>query len=627
MEVVTLENSTIKPIKKLSSHVINLIAAGEVIDRPYSVVKELVENSLDAGATEISIEIECGGKNLISIQDNGHGMNEENLILAIERHATSKLNESDIYNISTFGFRGEALPSIASVSRLNIISKTSEMEIGNKLNIEGGEFLSISPRPYSNGTFIEVRDLFFAVPARLKFLKTDKAEQQLIIEAIEKIAIANPKVKFNLIADRKQILNLEATNLKQRIADVVGKDFIENSIEINFENENLKVSGFISLPTFNKRLSSCQYFYINNRNFKDKNLINAVKIAYQDVLASNRYAVVVLFIETPYYEVDVNVHPAKTEIRFRDIDKLRKTIISGIKKQLEVSSNKTSSHLADHLINMVSKASYSPAENFRPEIKTNFFTSKTFNSQINLEEKKENEFLNFPFKQNPVKQSDFQVKPSFTIPISEPSTHKQVSFIQFDIEYPLGLAKCQINSTYLISETKNGMILVDIHAAHERILYEKFKAQLILNGIKSQKLLLPILVSLTPKQYELLKQNAEIISKLGLILNFLNQNEVEVHGVPIELSGTDYIKLLKDICDDLEELGEITSLEKAFESFYETLACHTSIRAGKILSIPEMNQLLREMEKTNMSGQCNHGRPTYIEIKVDTIEKIRKIHL
>ncbi|MBN8827672.1 MAG: DNA mismatch repair endonuclease MutL [Sphingobacteriia bacterium] len=633
-------------IKILSSHIINLIAAGEVVDRPFSVVKELIENSIDAEATKIEINIESGGKNLIAIKDNGIGMSKEDLLLSIERHATSKLDESDIHKILHFGFRGEALPSIASVSRVSITSRLRSEEFGNNLSVEGGVVKEIKSCSSPIGTYIEVRDLFFAVPARLKFLKTDKAEAQSIYEIVYKIAIANPHIAFKLISDNRVIFDSKDNlSLLDRLTDVLGKDFSDNSIHFENDIEAIKISGYISLPTFNKRTSSDQYFYVNRRPIKDKNLHTAIKIAYQDVLASDRYPSVVIFLELPYSEIDVNVHPAKTEIRFRDINLIKKILINTVREALKQSGNRSSTTLSNDLFNYLE----SNVPEFPKPIKFSnnnyqgsYFTSTNVNNtssqQLNFNESQTNNFTDAPVitQVTPTlvnvleqkKDSDVMVIEKMPIeqdifsPYVQPPISEQQKISIFTHNYPLGLAKCQLNNTYLISEAEDCFIIVDIHAAHERILYEKYKVQLQEGGIKRQKLLLPIEVKLQSKYIHLLNDNLDAIKNLGLSLEIVSDEIIAIHEVPAEFTKANFANLVKDIAEDIEEMGNITSLEKAFEHFYETLACHLSIRAGQSLSIPEMNQLLRDIERTPLSAQCNHGRPTYIKLKLNDIEKL-----
>lgn len=594
-------------IKKLSSRTINLIAAGEVVERPASVVKELVENAIDAGATEIEVTVSTAGKNFISIKDNGCGMTAEDMQTSILRYATSKLNEDDIFQINSFGFRGEALPSIASISRLTMYSRTKDSEFGNKMTMESDEIVSFHISPCKIGTLIEVRDLFYAVPARLKFLKSDRSEMQYISEIFNKIALAHPAITFKLFNETKTLSSYPAIgNDNSRVAQVLGDEFFNHSIYIDYEYNDIKIKGYISKPTYNKRNSSDQYFYVNGRPVKDKFIQMAIRIAYQDVMPSDRFAACVLFISLPYYEIDVNVHPAKTEIRFRDHEAIRSAVTHAIKSQLESNSL--------HSTETTSKAFYDVI--LKPD------TQK--DSNLNLYSAD----INFPkpstslFQASSVTELEPQtnIKSAYIKPVYEP-TPKIMQDLPIEVFYPLGQAKAQVFETYMISESKDKIFLIDIHAAHERIIYEQFKKQIKENGVKRQRLLFAENVILSEKNANNILDNAVKFSQFGFIIS-KSDNGIIITEVPAAVKVKNLQLLFEDIAQDINEFNYTNSIDEVFEHFYETLACHSSVRAGDSLSIPEMNHLLRQMEQTSLIDQCNHGRPTYTTINRKDFEKL-----
>jgi len=601
-------------IKILSNSIINRIAAGEVIERPASAVKELVENAIDAGANKIDIFIENGGRNLITVIDNGNGMSKEDLLLSVERHATSKLPEEDINKIDFFGFRGEALSSIASVSRMNITSKLKDSpEHAWKLQVNGGEMKELEPTSLSQGSKIEVRDLFFATPARLKFLKTEKAETHAIVEIISKIAMANPDIAFNLNADNKNILNLKAheeNSLFNRLNDLSAKGLKENFTNISITHPDGKILGYISTPTYNQGTSNEQYFFINKRPVKDKLLSIAVKIAYQDFIPQGRYPLVYLFLELDPSFVDVNVHPAKSEVRFKDNNFIRNIVISSIKHGISEIGNKAS----DHLTNFALDA-------FIPETKVNIsqlsdmiyhdgFKKASFTPPI-----KTNNFIR-PIEKNLTKQIFAPIQKI------EPTLMVDEDFDAKQIEFPLGSACGQIHDTYIISQTNDGMVLIDQHAAHERIFYEKLKQEILNKQIKTQRLLIPEIIELPEHIIEQLLHIKLELENFGLFIENFGQTAIAVTELPALLKCSDIKKLILDIVDDLHEYGQQVSLENKIQHFLATFACHHSIRSGRSLSIKEMNSLLREMENNIHTGQCNHGRPTYIKLNLKDIEKL-----
>jgi len=581
-------------IKILSATTINRIAAGEVIERPASAVKELIENSIDAGASQVDVALASAGRNLISVIDNGCGMSKEELELAVERHTTSKLDETNLLNILHFGFRGEALPSIASVCRMSITSRTKDEDMAWKIQVNGGEKQPVIPASLISGTHVEIRDLFFATPARLKFLKAERTEIQHTIDIINRLALAHPNVAFSLTSENKNLIKTSTTNLKlDRISEIIGKEFAENSVEINSSHDGVIITGYASLPTYNRGNSTEQYLFVNNRPVRDKLLITAVKIAYQDFLANHRYPVVVLFVEIPVEEVDVNVHPTKAEVRFRDSNNVRGLIIRAIKSALATAAHRSSTTIATNTL-----------EKFIPNIPpmNPFVFTKDFQTSSFHE---------------PVRNYSSAIAPA---PIK---IEQEVQVLERpipEISYPLGFARCQLHTTYIVAETKNSIVIVDQHAAHERLVYEQLKQEQ--TNVSKQRLLIPEIIELEGKILYLIMEFKNELQNLGVTIEQCGDKAIIVSEVPALIKQTNITKLIKDIGDDLVEYGENVTLSKLTEHILETFACHHSIRAGRELNTHEMNALLREMEKTPYSGQCNHGRPTYVELKLSDIEKL-----
>lgn len=600
-----------RSINKLSPLTINRIAAGEVVERPASVVKELVENSLDAGATEIVIRIESGGKNLISIADNGCGIAESELSSAIERHSTSKLTDDDLLNIQYFGFRGEALPSIGSISRMVIKSRTKAQDLGAMIRVIGGDVQEVEPTSHSIGTTVEIKDLFFATPARLKFLRSDKAELQQIVEIVEKLSLAHPNVAFKLVSDEKTILNFEVKNdsedlLFSRVMQVMSREFADNSIKINSAREGMKLHGYISLPTYSRGTSSDQHLYVNNRPVKDKVLSAAVRVAYQDFISRDRHPVLTLFLEMPCELVDVNAHPAKTEVRFRDVVAVRNMMIGALKSALLNDGQKVATTVA---LDTLEAIKIEPAVMQQPRL-----------AVPTPQQRPSTNYYQPPIRTE--KPSEMQ---EAIIELDYPPSVK--SFAQEIINpkyetYKLGSAVCQLYETYIVSQTKNSTIIVDQHAAHERLVYEKLKTQMENGLIEKQRLLIPEIFELNQDIMEKLLKNKEELSKLGLTIEYCTSKSIMVTEVPHILGRCDVKKLMQDLEDDMEEFEENVSFKELVNNILGTYACHHSIRAGRKMSIDEMNSLLREMEATPHSGQCNHGRPTYIELELKAIEKL-----
>ena len=599
-------------IKILSNSTINKISAGEVIERPASVVKELVENAIDAGSTKIEITLECAGKNLIVIKDNGKGMSKDELELAIQRHATSKLDEEDLLNINSFGFRGEALPSIGAISKFKITSQKEGTDKTHTLSIIGGTIEPTTICAGNAGTTIEVRDLFFATPARLKFLRTDRTELTAIVGCVKKIALAHPEIAFTLTHDDKELIKVKIQsgldNIKNRISEIISTEFIENSAEVELERDNIRIYGYTSLPTYNRASGDEQHLFINNRPVKDKILNIALKVAYQDYLTRDRHPVAVLFLTVNPQHVDVNVHPAKSEVRFHDPNMIRGMVISAIKDALNNTSNR------------VSNATAAAAMNYMRNTQANSsFQERSYN---------QNKF-NIPSSQSnsaPTTRTDYamagqhqklmDIAPQSIIEQDSPAESETTNF-------PLGAAKAQLHSTYIVSQSNDSIIITDQHAAHERIGYERIKEQIDKNGLLKQRLLIPEIVELSDEsKAEILNDNKATLAKFGLTIERFGEKSIIISEIPSLVGDINVANLISDLADHFSTLGENIALTELIEHITETYACHYAIRAGRKLNSNEMNELLRQMENTPFSGQCNHGRQTYVELKLKDIEKL-----
>ena len=599
-------------IKILSNSTINKISAGEVIERPSSVVKELVENAIDAGATKISITLECSGKNLIVIKDNGFGMTKDDLELAVLRHATSKLDEDDLLNINSFGFRGEALPSIGAISKFKITSKKRENSSSYSLSIIGGKIEPTILANINEGTIIEVRDLFFATPARLKFLRSDKTELASIVLVVKKIALAHPAISFTLSHDGREIINVKSrehpNTIKDRIEEILGKEFTENATEVSLFRDDIEIYGYSSIPTYNRAASDDQFLFINNRPVKDKILNIALKVSYQDYLARDRHPVSVLFIKLNPHFVDVNVHPAKSEVRFHDPNLIRSLVISAVKDALARSSNQVSNIASSAALNYMRPTSLSSQS----------FNEKSANNQGRFQ-------LPTSHTQNlPISaRLDYAVSNTNLLIKTTPQSNVEAPSLEKDTDFPLGAAKTQLHGTYIISQTPDSIIIIDQHAAHERIGYEKIKEQIEKNGLIKQRLLIPSIIELPDTQRaELLNEHKLLLANLGLTIEKFGENSIIVSEIPSLVGDININQLVHDLADHLQSMGEHIALSELIEHITETYACHYAIRAGRVLNAEEMNGLLRLMESTPFSGQCNHGRQTYVELKLKDIEKL-----
>jgi DNA mismatch repair protein MutL len=600
-------------IRLLDTTLINQIAAGEVIERPASAIKELVENAIDAGATRIDVIVRDGGRTYISVTDNGSGMTLEDLTLCVERHATSKIPDGDLFNIRTMGFRGEALPSIGAVSRLKITTKHALEETAWSLTVEGGQKFPPEPTSFSPGTRIEVRDLFFATPARLKFLKSPSTELSHITDILNRLSMAHEAIHFTLTDGDKTVLNYPSH--RDRLTVILGKEFSENSCPVFAEREGLRLTGRTTIPTYNKASSTGQYLFVNDRPVKDKLLSTAVRVAYQDFLASNRYPMMCLFLEVTPEDVDINVHPAKSEVRFRDSNIVRGFIISALRQALQESANNTSTTITESAI--ASFRSVVPLS--QKEVIPLLETPKVSSSAYRPAPSPPQHGLSFAplpkITAIPTQLHESETVEDFVKPVKEPSYSEEEI-------YRLGKAACQLHDTYIIAETTDGFIIVDQHAAHERLIYEQMKNDLQIKGIQRQPLLIPEVLSLPSEIRSCLLSNQHELTNFGVIIEPFGLSEILLREVPLILKNVDYKQLLTDLADEINDSQEGLSLKERIHEKMATIACHNSIRSGRKLSLSEMNALLRQMEATPHSGQCNHGRPTYVELKKSDIEKL-----
>jgi len=605
-------------IRILPDNLINQIAAGEVVERPASVVKELVENAIDAGAKKIDISLIDGGKSLIIVSDDGKGMSKEELSLAVERHATSKLEGDDLFHIKHFGFRGEALPSVGAVAKLSILSRAEGSDESFKIEVCGGAKSDVMPAGISKGTRVEVRDLFYTTPARLKFLKSDVSEFGNVMDIVERIAMANPHISFYLSHNDKKRLSLNAfqgelfdTRLK-RLGEVMGKEFKENSLLVNVSREYVTISGYVGLPTLNKANSLSQYLFVNNRPVRDKLLLGAIKGAYQDVLASSRYPMVALFIDIAPEYVDVNVHPQKSEVRFFDGGLVRSLIVGAVRQALLAGDQKTADTL--DLAKFVKEEVWHNQSLFNQ-------TNCLCESERQMEFGKPKDFRRM--SQSSVYRAqnlpDLENLYSVKVDCNKNESTDENS----ETMPPLGFAKAQFHNTFIISQTADSVIIIDQHAAHERIVMEKLKADLASEKrVATQMLLIPEVVELSVSEKARIMENGENFEKLGLVVEEFGPKAVIVREIPALISDANVQGLIKDLASEISEWGGSFSLTDKLHHVCATIACHGSVRAGRSLNIEEMNRLLRDMEKTPHSGQCNHGRPTYVELKISDIEKL-----
>ena len=600
-------------IRRLTEGTINRIAAGEVVERPASALKELVENAIDAGARQIDIKVSGGGMSLIRISDDGCGMSSDELIVAIERHATSKLprdtaGDDDLTSIATLGFRGEALPSIGAIARLSIISRAVGAQDAFAISVEGGDTGPIRPASFdgtgNQGTTIEVRDLFFATPARLKFLKSERAESAAIIEIVKRLALARADVGFRLWSDDRVVLKAHAEpgdlfdSRLRRLSVVLGADFAENAMQVDATREGIHLSGYAGLPTFSRGTASHQFLFVNGRPVRDKLLVGAVRGAYAEVLARDRHPIVALFLDIPAHEVDVNVHPAKTEVRFRDSALVRGLIVSALKAAIMSGANRASTTVA-----------VSALDRFQGQPHAYSFPTPRPTQQALAEAAAH-------YAPPETLQRHFLQAPPLARPLGPAASTTGME------RFPLGVARGQLHNTYIVAQTGDGMVIVDQHAAHERLMLDRLQRAIAAKGIERQSLLIPEIVDLDGPSVDRLTSRVAEFAELGLVLEPFGGDAVLVREVPALLKGGDIKGLVRDLADEIAEYGDALSLKERLDEICSTMACHSAVRAGRSLTLEEMNALLREMEQTPLSGQCNHGRPTYVELKLTDVEKL-----
>ncbi|WP_306027058.1 DNA mismatch repair endonuclease MutL [Stappia sp. MMSF_3263] len=615
-------------IRQLSDHAINQIAAGEVIERPASVVKELVENALDAGAGRISVVTSAGGKTLIRVDDDGSGIPGAELPLAVERHCTSKLSEDDLFDIRSLGFRGEALPSIGAIARLSLTSRHAGDPHGWTVTVEGGVKRGPEPAGRPPGTRVEVRDLFFATPARLKFLKSDRAEGAAVTDVVKRLALANPSVRFELSGSDRQTLTFASasgeTALAARIAQVMGTEFVENARPVDAVREGVRLHGLAGLPTFHRANSLAQFFFVNGRPVRDKLLMSALRGAYADVLARDRHPVAALFIELDPRLVDVNVHPAKADVRFRDAQLVRGLVVGALRQVFAEAGYRSSTHNAQAALAAFAtggaatgtgqggpggygRGNASPPSDWRASA---FRPLDADGGSVGM----------------PRSMTGFGEAPQAGFAsVDRPSADARAHSGEIEAERlarPLGAARAQLHATYVISQTEDGLVIVDQHAAHERLVYERLKEALGRKAVARQGLLIPEVVELPEEDIARLVARADDLQEVGLVIEPFGPGAVAVRETPAMLGQIDIRGLVRDLADDLAEWDETTRLRERLDHVAATMACHGSVRAGRRLRPEEMDALLREMEATPNSGQCNHGRPTWIELKLSDIERL-----
>ena len=582
-------------IRQLPPNLVNRIAAGEVVERPASVVKELIENAIDAGATRIDVVANGGGLGLIRVTDDGIGMDSDDLALAVERHATSKLQDDDLSTILTLGFRGEALPSIGAVARLTIMSRARGADRAYEIAVDGGRKAPLKPAAIGGGTRIEVRDLFYATPARLKFMKSERAETAAISDIVKRLALAKPEIAFSLANGDRTILRLDPCppglldHGLPRLGRILGEDFVTDALPVRAARGSIVVEGFAGLATLHRPNSLGQYLVVNGRPVRDKLLAGAVRAGYGDLVPNGRHPMLALFLTLPPDEVDVNVHPAKTELRFRDAQAVRALIVTALHEALGSAQHRATASLSQEALSRMARPSSG-------------FTSHHPSSRA------------FGFAERG--QAPFS-------PVATPSAPTHANADDGDTTaYPLGAARAQVHDTFIIAETETSLVIVDQHAAHERLVYERLKKAFANGGLSRQMLLIPEVVELDADAADRLAGAAAELERLGLVVEAFGPTAVIVREVPALLGQGNIQGLLRDLADELAEGEGSLVVSERLDHVLSTMACHGSVRAGRRLNAEEMNALLRDMEETPFSGQCNHGRPTYVELKLADIEKL-----
>ncbi len=591
-------------VRRLDPVLVDRIAAGEVVERPAAVVKELVENALDAGATSIDVAIEAGGKALVRVIDDGSGMSAEDLALAVERHATSKLDSGDLGAIATLGFRGEALPSIGSVAWLEIHSRPEAAPHGARIRVDQGVKHEVMPAAGAIGTRVEVRDLFAATPARLKFLKSDRAEARACADIVERLAMANPRVRFSFAGQEARGFDLAIprdaeTARLARLTDILGKELEANALAVAAEREGLTLEGFAGLPTWHRGTASAQYLFVNGRPVRDKLLVGAIRAAYLDHVPQGRYPVVALFVGCDPREVDVNVHPTKAEVRFRDQGLVRGLVVGAVKEVLGKALHRATPANGTAALDLLARRGAWPRPDFaspRPS-------------------------QGWDWRQSPAFPAVSESPQAFEPAPQAPSVPQAPADDGTDA--PLGLARAQVHGCYILAETRDGIVLVDQHAAHERLVYERLKSARAARAVASQALLVPVVVDLAPAEVARILEAAPLLAELGLGVEPFGPGAVAIQEMPAALRPAEVPGLVRDLAAALaEDEREVAPLARRLDHVLATFACHHSVRAGRKLSPDEMNALLREMETTPGSGQCNHGRPTYVELKLPDMERL-----
>ncbi|WP_413220180.1 DNA mismatch repair endonuclease MutL [Tritonibacter mobilis] len=616
-------------IRQLDDSAINRIAAGEVVERPASAVKELVENAIDAGATRITVEIADGGKTLIRGIDNGCGMTPEDLPLALSRHATSKIDGSDLLNIHTFGFRGEALPSLGAVGRLTITSRAEGYDAA-QIRVAGGHLEPVKPAALRQGTIVELRDLFFATPARLKFMRTDRAETQAISDTVKRLAMAEPAVGFTLrdvsgggegrVTFRADPMSGDLFDaLHGRLAHVIGREFAENALKIDATREGIRLYGYAALPTYSRGAAVTQFLFVNTRPVKDKMLTGALRAAYMDFLSRDRHPAAALFIDCDPTLVDVNVHPAKSEVRFRDPGLARGLIVSSLRHALAEAGHRASSTVAGATLGAM-----------RPEQPTATGAPRVYqmdrpslgarNSSYAAQAPGQPLAPSYPAPPPAEPEGFAEMSSAYSGRLVEDAAVEPEAHPVEDL--PLGAARGHVHENYIIAQTRDGMVIVDQHAAHERLVYEKLKHQMAETGVATQGLLIPEIVELSDGDCARLLDVADDLAKFGLGIEAFGGSAVAVRETPAVLGEVNAEAMIRDILDELADQGESQLVQARLEAILSRVACHGSIRSGRRMRGEEMNALLREMEATPHSGQCNHGRPTYVELKLADIERL-----
>ncbi|MHA1598950.1 MAG: DNA mismatch repair endonuclease MutL [Alphaproteobacteria bacterium] len=597
-------------IRRLAETVVNRIAAGEVVERPASALKEILENAIDAAATRIDVVVRDGGRTQVSVTDNGFGMTADDLGLAVERHATSKLPDDDLSNISSLGFRGEALASIGAVSRLTLSSRKADSDSGWSLSVEGGQLGTPQPAAGPPGTRVDIRDLFYATPARLKFLKTERTELGQVRDVVNRLAMAHPDIGFSLTDGERELLRLEPQTgdlwdaRLHRLGAIMGRDFSDNALRIDAERQGVRLTGYAGLPTLNRGNAAMQFLFVNGRPVRDKLLFGALRGAYREFLASDRYPLVSLFLEMPSEDLDVNVHPAKTEVRFRDAGLVRGLIVGAIRHALAEAGHRASATVAEAALGAFSPggslphggskggAGYGggPGPGLAAEAQA-FYAPLT--GLAGLEDH-----------------------------LSAPAPTEDIDEADGVADYPLGVARAQLHETYIVAQTKDGIVIVDQHAAHERLVHEAIKRSLAEGGVARQVLLIPEVVELDEVEAGRVNAHAAELLELGLSVEAFGPGAIVVREVPALLGDGDVQGLVRDLACDLGDGAEALALKDRLQEVAAKMACHGSVRAGRRLNGTEMNALLRQMEATPHSGQCSHGRPTYVELKLADIEKL-----